>query len=236
MMISRIVFYSLGIDISTIFPVYRDCIIKKNVGKACRYCGSKNYNNNGTKKNANGIRLARYICTECGKTFYIVEKKNFNEYTFHSCFEGIRKNKSVFYIVFTEYLRVEYERFLRKMAKDKMHSQNEFAKKELQKIVKKSTIASIPITVFRETDIKISKRTVERWVKRIKEDLEFVVKKYASKELDDEVWFEFLKEADKGYSLRGHSPSENKKVFDETAVWLVITAEEIRKNEVVYQS
>lgn len=228
MMINRRVFDSLGIDISTIFPAYRDCIIKKNVAEACRYCGSKNYNNNGTKKNASGIRLARYICKECGKTFYIIENKHFNEYTFHSYFEGIRKNESVFYIVFTEYLRVEYERFLRKMAKDKMHSQNEFAKSELQKIVEKSTIASIPRIVFRETDTKISKRTVERWVKKIKEDLEYVVKKYASKELDDEVWFEFLKEANKGYSLMGHSPSENKKAFDVTAVWLVITAEEIK--------
>jgi len=228
MQISRRVFDSLGIDITSIFPMYKECIIKKSNVNACKYCGSKNYNNNGTKKNANGIRLARYICKQCGKTFYIKEKKNIHEYTFDSYFEGIRKSESVFYIVFTEYLRAEYERFLRKMAKDRIHPQNEFAKNELQRIIGKTTIASIPRTVFREIDVKISKRTIERWIKRIKADFDFVVKKYAGKELDDEVWFEFLSEANKGYSLMGHSPSEDKKSFDVTAIWLIIFAEDIK--------
>lgn len=213
----------------------KNCIDKRKVIREniCPHCRSEEYTSNGNKINSKGSKIPRYICNRCKRTFYLITTKSVKEnkekpldlYSLQ-----IRKEHEIFLFFLNMYLRVEYERMLRSIIKDKDNPNYEYAKKELAKVENKMTNRDILAAIRREEGI-ISERTIVRWRNKVREGLEGIVEKYSDSPLDEYKWFEFLKEANQGYGLWS-GDSKNKQEFDRFVFWLIVLAEDnkLRKN------
>lgn len=223
MILHKKVFEILGLKDVIKMDINRCPLIRYNINEACVHCGSTEYTSNGNKYNSKGMKIPRYICKSCKKTFY--NKQKVDGYSL-----GIRKESDVFKYAIKMFLRIGYEKELRKIVRMKIGNEYEYAYSELKKM-KGTNIDYIIDKIRTEMDVTISKRTIIRWKQQIKNNIEYIVIRYSNKKVEEIDWYLFFKEANRGYNLYANSPSPIKCVFDDTIFLLIVLAEYNQKKE-----